>query len=97
MTYVLGCLFLIVGIYFLLRDTWPSYVYGMVALGNGVNLIIFSIGVVKEDAYPFINKFSEFVDPLTQALVLTAIVISFATLCFVVAVIKKLNQLGGDT
>ena len=69
----------------------------MVALGNGVNFIIFSIGDVRADAFPFIGKFSSFVDPLTQALVLTAIVISFATLCFVAAVIKKLNQLDNES
>lgn len=97
MTYFIGCLFLGVGIYFFLRNTWYGYVYGMIALGNGVNFTIFSIGEVKQDAFPFIGKFTSFVDPLTQALVLTAIVISFATLCFVAAVIKKLNQLERDS
>lgn len=93
MTHIIGCLFIGVGIYLFLKNTWHGYIYGMIALGNGVNLMIFSIGDVRENAFPFIGTYTNFVDPLTQALVLTAIVISFATLCFVAAVVKKLNQL----
>jgi multicomponent Na+:H+ antiporter subunit C len=97
LTHLIGCLFLAAGIFFILRNTWLGYVYGMIALGNGVNFIIFAIGDVRQNSYPFIGKFTNFVDPLTQALVLTAIVISFATLCFVAAVIKKLNQLENES
>lgn len=96
MTYLVACLFIAIGILFLLRGTYPGLVYGIITLGNGANLIIFSMGDVLEGAFPFVNRFDIYSDPLIQALVLTAIVISFATLCFVVALIKKLNELGTE-
>lgn len=96
MTYLLGCFFLAAGVFFLLRDTWHGLVFGAVIIGNGVNLTIFSIGDVRQQAFPFIGNSEPFVDPINQALVLTAIVISFATLCFLAAVVKKLNQVNTD-
>lgn len=92
MVFLFGCVFLIVGINFLLRNTKASYVYGIITLGNGVNLLLFSTADIRKNAYPFIERATGFVDPLPQALVLTAIVISFATLCFVIAVLKKMKQ-----
>jgi multisubunit Na+/H+ antiporter MnhC subunit len=93
MTFFIGCLFFLIGLAFILRDTFAGYVYGIIALGNGVNLIIFSVSDVHFNSFPFIGHESSMqADPLPQALVLTAIVISFATLCFVIAVIKKIIQ-----
>jgi len=97
MTFYFGCLFLVFGIIFLLRNTLTGYVYGIISLGNAVNLIVLSTGGIKENSFPFIGiNVAYFADPLTQALVLTAIVISFATLCFVVAVIRKIIQMEQD-
>ncbi len=93
MTFTLGIILLIAGIFYLLRDTWSGYVYAMILLGNAVNLTIFSIDGVNQNAFPFTNQSVQASDPLTQALVLTAIVISFATLCFIVSVLKKTYEL----
>ena len=93
MTLLIACFFLLLGVFFLLRDTTPGYVYGIITLGNGVNLLIFAVGGVKESGFPFIGRTGDLADPLPQALVLTAIVISFATLCFVLALLKKINIL----
>lgn len=97
MTFLVGCLFIVIGFLFLLKNTWVNCVFAIITLGNGANLIIFSIGSVMPHGYPFVTegaKFSQtsYADPLTQALVLTAIVISFATLCFVISVVKKIND-----
>ncbi|WP_412470236.1 NADH-quinone oxidoreductase subunit K [Oceanospirillum sp. RT-1-3] len=96
MTFLVGCIFLIIGFLFLLKNTWVNSIFAIITLGNGANLIIFSIGKVVSHGYPFAKvgaKFeSSIADPLTQALILTAIVISFATLCFVISVIKKIND-----
>ncbi|MFG1481513.1 NADH-quinone oxidoreductase subunit K [Halobacteriovorax sp. HFRX-2_2] len=96
MTFLVGCIFLFIGFLFLLKNTWVNSIFAIITLGNGANLIIFSIGQVVAHGYPFAKEGdtfdSHFADPLTQALVLTAIVISFATLCFVISVIKKIND-----
>lgn len=97
MTFIVGCIFIVVGLLFLLKNTWVNCIFAIITLGNGANLIIFSIGNVLAHGYPFNvegEAFStvRFADPLTQALVLTAIVISFATLCFVISLVKKIND-----
>jgi multisubunit Na+/H+ antiporter MnhC subunit len=92
MTVLIGSLFLAFGVYFLLRNTTPGYVYGIITLGNGVNLLLFSIGGISSNSFPFIGRGESSLDPLPQALVLTAIVISFASLCFIISVVKKIAE-----
>jgi multicomponent Na+:H+ antiporter subunit C len=53
-------------------------------LGNGVNVLIVAAGSSPAEA-PIIGRAGELTDPLPQALVLTAIVIGFALLSFVLA------------
>ena len=72
------------GIYLILRGrTWPV-VIGLSLLGYAVNLFIFAMGRLWQDAAPILAEGARVADPLPQALVLTAIVIGFATTGFVV-------------
>ena len=72
------------GIYLILRGrTWPV-VLGMSLLGYAVNVFIFAMGRLWQDAAPILSSAGRVADPLPQALVLTAIVIGFATTGFVV-------------
>ena len=72
------------GIYLVLRGrTWPV-VIGLSLLGYAVNVFIFAMGRLWKDAAPILSATCQVVDPLPQALVLTAIVIGFATTGFIV-------------
>lgn len=72
------------GIYLVLRGrTWPV-VIGLSLLGYAVNVFIFAMGRLWQDAAPILTAAGRVADPLPQALVLTAIVIGFATTGFIV-------------
>ena len=69
-----------VGIYLLLRGRTFSVVLGLTLIGYAVNVFIFAMGRLWSGAPPILSEAAaEFADPLPQALVLTAIVIGFAT------------------
>ncbi|MDN5842003.1 MAG: Na+/H+ antiporter subunit C [Alcaligenaceae bacterium] len=72
------------GIWLLLRPRTFQFIMGLSLLSYAVNLFIFSMGRIRMDAPPVINTrwaadAAHYADPLPQALVLTAIVIGFAT------------------
>ena len=73
------------GIYLVLRmRTFPAVV-GVAMLSYAVNVFLFASGRLALDLPPIITKTAEFyTDPLPQALVLTAIVISFGMTAIVV-------------
>ncbi|HZP88186.1 MAG TPA: Na+/H+ antiporter subunit C [Burkholderiales bacterium] len=85
------------GIYLLLRERTFSVLLGLTLLSYAVNLFVFSSGRLKVGAPPLIGHSASHADPLAQALVLTAIVISFAMTAFVVVLaIAAYRRLGGD-
>lgn len=72
------------GIWLLLRPRTFQVIMGLTLISYAVNLFIFSMGRVTLGAPPVIHtdwaaNASQYADPLPQALVLTAIVIAFAT------------------
>ena len=73
-----------VGIYLMLRGRSFSVVLGLTLLGYAVNVFIFSMGRLWSAAPPILGAQQQLSDPLPQALVLTAIVIGFATTGFVI-------------
>ncbi len=73
------------GVYLLLRGRTFPVVLGLSLLGYAVNVFIFVMGRLWTDAHPILIGNEPVADPLPQALVLTAIVIGFATTGFVVA------------
>lgn len=85
------------GIYLVLRGrTWPV-VIGLSLLGYAVNLFIFAMGRLWQDAAPILTATGKVADPLPQALVLTAIVIGFATTGFVIELaLRSRHESGTD-
>ncbi|MEZ7848637.1 MAG: Na+/H+ antiporter subunit C [Polaromonas sp.] len=85
------------GIYLILRGrTWPV-VLGLSLLGYAVNVFIFAMGRLWLDAAPILSADGRVADPLPQALVLTAIVIGFATTGFVIELaLRSRHETGTD-
>lgn len=86
------------GVYLTLRARTFPVVLGLTLLSYAVNLFIFTTGrltiglsaVISEDA-------ADYADPLPQALVLTAIVISFGMTAFLIMLALKASaELGTD-
>jgi multicomponent Na+:H+ antiporter subunit C len=80
---LIGVLFA-VGTYLLMERSLTRVALGVGVLGNGVNVLIVAAGSTPGEA-PIIGREGSLADPLPQALVLTAIVIGFALLSFVLA------------
>lgn len=73
------------GVYLLLRARSYPVILGIMLLSYAVNLFLVSMGRVSDGAPPIIEYgVTEYVDPLPQALVLTAIVIGFGMAAFVI-------------
>ena len=80
------------GVWLLLRPRTFQVVLGLSLLSYAVNLFIFVMGWVRGGVPPIVEAgaavdFARFADPLPQALVLTAIVISFATTAVLLVVL----------
>ncbi|MEW6099016.1 MAG: Na+/H+ antiporter subunit C [Pseudomonadota bacterium] len=71
-------------IYLMLRGRSFPVVLGLTLLGYAVNVFIFAMGRLWSAAPPVLLSDAAVADPLPQALVLTAIVIGFATTGFVI-------------
>ena len=70
-----------VGSYLLMERSLTRVALGVGVIGNGVNVLIIASGSDSGEA-PIIGREGVLTDPLPQALVLTAIVIGFALLTF---------------
>lgn len=85
------------GIYLLLRGRTFTVVLGLTLLGYAVNVFIFAMGRLWNDAPPLLTNGGPVADPLPQALVLTAIVIGFATTGFVIELaLRSRHETGSD-
>jgi multicomponent K+:H+ antiporter subunit C len=73
------------GVYLVLRQRTFPVILGLTLLSYAVNLFIFASGRLVINAPPILLDAAEaYTDPLTQALVLTAIVISFGMTAVIV-------------
>ncbi|MGH1414052.1 MAG: Na+/H+ antiporter subunit C [Pelagimonas sp.] len=85
-----------VGIYLVLRQRTYPVIMGISLLTYAVNLFLFASGRLTIGASPIlVDGVTEYTDPLPQALVLTAIVISFG-MTAVVVMISLGAYLGSD-
>ena len=85
------------GIYLLLRGRTFPVVLGLSLIGYAVNVFIFVMGRLWSDAHPILVGQELLADPLPQALVLTAIVIGFATTGFVIELaLRSRHESGSD-
>lgn len=74
---------------------------GLILLGNGANLLIFLMGDIAKGKPPIIKTgasvFTDaYADPVPQALILTAIVISFGLQSFAIILLKRVYLLTGS-
>lgn len=90
------------GVYLLLRARSFDVILGLTLLSYAVNLLIFSMGRLVVGKPPLLREglaptLANHVDPLPQALVLTAIVISFAmTAVLLVVAVRSRAESGSD-
>jgi multicomponent Na+:H+ antiporter subunit C len=86
-------------VYLLLRRGVVRVVMGVSLLSQAVNLLIFTAGGIKEGGSPFVagasTSLANAADPLPQALILTAIVISFGVLAFTLAMAYRADKSTG--
>jgi multicomponent K+:H+ antiporter subunit C len=89
------------GTWLVLRARTFDVVLGLTLLSYAVNLFIFVMGRLAARAAPIIRSgmsptLEHYADPLPQALVLTAIVISFAMTAVLLALALKARFVNGD-
>ena len=88
------------GVWLLLRPRTFQVIIGLSLLSYAVNLFIFSMGRLRIDAPPVLatggaGDPAHYTDPVPQALVLTAIVIGFATTALFLVVLLASRGLTG--
>lgn len=85
------------GVYLTLRGRTFPMVLGLTLLSYAVNLFLFVMGRLSVGTPPIVREGATYADPLPQALVLTAIVISFGMTAFVVILaLRARSELGND-
>ncbi|ODU47954.1 MAG: Na+/H+ antiporter subunit C [Thiobacillus sp. SCN 63-374] len=85
------------GVFLALRGQTFPVVLGLTFLSYAVNLFLFVMGRLAIGVPPVITDAATYTDPLPQALVLTAIVISFGMTAFVIVLaLKARAELGND-
>ncbi|MFN4123569.1 MAG: Na+/H+ antiporter subunit C [Flavobacteriales bacterium] len=88
------------GLYMIMRRSLVKIIIGLILLGNGANILIFLLGRIAKGKPPIIPEASKvftdvYADPLPQALILTAIVISFGLQAFAIVLIKRVYRVVG--
>lgn len=88
------------GVWLILRPRTYQVIIGLSLLSYAVNLFIFGVGGVKTNMPPVLadgTVTTTLADPVPQALVLTAIVIGFATTAlFLVVLLASRGMTGTD-
>ena len=88
------------GIWLILRPRTFQVIMGFALLSYAVNLFIFSMGSLSIDQPPIVEpgreaSLAQYSDPMPQALVLTAIVIGFATTALFLVVLLASRGFSG--
>jgi len=85
------------GLYMMMRRSMIKLVIGLALLSHAAHLLIFTAGGVVRGQSPLIAEQEKklpppYADPLPQALILTAIVISFGVLAFSIALMHRAHR-----
>jgi multicomponent Na+:H+ antiporter subunit C len=93
---VIGGLYAI-SFYLMLRRSMVKLILGLVLFSQAVNLLIFTAAGLTRGQPPIIPEGADalpvpFADPLPQALILTAIVISFGIFAFTLALTRRAHS-----
>ncbi|MFE8696714.1 Na(+)/H(+) antiporter subunit C [Cytobacillus sp. FJAT-53684] len=97
MAFVIGILFMS-ATYLMLSKSLLRIIIGTGLLSHGAHLLILTMGGLKRGTVPLLGEeASSYTDPIPQALILTAIVISFGvTAFFLVLAYRAYKELGTD-
>ncbi len=90
------------GVYLLLDRNLFRILIGLALLAQAANLLVFVAAGLGDGTHAIIPENARTLpenhpDPLAQALVLTAIVISFGVLAFCLTLLKKTHRRSGDS
>ncbi len=82
------------GLYMMLRRNLVKILIGLLLLGHAVNLFVFTLGRPVRGRPPLIPEGEKslpppYADPVPQALILTAIVISFGVTAFAIVLLRQ--------
>ncbi|PKO04336.1 MAG: cation:proton antiporter [Chloroflexi bacterium HGW-Chloroflexi-3] len=87
------------GIFMILRRSMVKVLVGILLLGYAANLLLFNAAPLMRGVPPLIDPIygvpAEYADPVPQALILTAIVISFSVTAFAVVLIRRAYAVTG--
>ena len=88
------------GLYLMMRRNLLQLIIGLGLLSHGANLLIFTAGGLRKGGAPILAEGEKAfatlpADPLPQALILTAIVISFAVTAFALVLFLRTYQTVG--
>lgn len=88
------------GTYMMFRRSMVKLLLGLILIGNGANVLIFLVGGIHKGNPPVIphnlNSLQGiYADPIPQALILTAIVISFGLQAFAIVLLKRVYLVTG--
>lgn len=91
------------GTYMILRRGQIQLILGLALFSHGVNMLLFGSGLLTRGNPPIFRKGGNYVeqipnmaDPLPQALILTAIVISFGVTALIVVLVSRRDALTGS-
>lgn len=89
------------GVYLMLRRSLFKLILGLVLLSHGANLLIFTASGLTRASAPVVPPEAaapadDSADPLPQALILTAIVISFSVLAFALVLFHRARETIGS-
>jgi multicomponent Na+:H+ antiporter subunit C len=91
-------LLILIGLYAVLgKRNLIKIVIGLSIMDTGINLLLISLGYVNRGKAPILTALvksnaEKFVDPIPQALVLTAIVIGVAVLALALSIVIKIYE-----
>ncbi|MBW3540213.1 MAG: Na+/H+ antiporter subunit C [Planctomycetes bacterium] len=85
------------GLYMMMRRSAIKLVIGLALLSHAAHLLIFTAGRLTRRGEPLVPEGETvlpkpYADPLPQALILTAIVISFGLMAFTIALVYRAYQ-----
>ena len=91
------------GTYMILRRGQIQLILGLALFSHGVNLLLFGSGLLTRGNPPiftegdnYLEQIPNMADPLPQALILTAIVISFGVTAFILVLVSRRDALTGS-
>ncbi|MFW7381271.1 MAG: sodium:proton antiporter [Oligoflexus sp.] len=92
---LLAGLWLAIGVYLVMEKSIVRVIFGLLLVSHAVNLAFFISGGLKRGMAPLLSEkqassLLSMTDPLPQALILTAIVISFALIFYISVLVQQL-------